>query len=649
MHLVIARFDGVQLHEESALQLSGVVRDIIVDSGFAYVALGDRGLSIVDLTNISQPAEVAFFWTGDALGISLVKNLALVAAGHNGLFAVDVSSPALPHLAWVHQTLGYARGLQVVADIAHLLDTGTGVVAIRTLGRGAPEVLAEYVHESRPDAIEALGNLVYLTGFTDGLQIVDVTDPAAPVLLSRSVGHGWGLTIASGIAVIANANLDIIDVSDPHQPRYLAHVATPGSAMALSSTGSRVLVGFYGGGVATVDISDPEQPLTVARLVTGGVGGSIGTGNGLAAIAGSYGFSIFDISQAGRPVELSRFDGGSGISDVAIEDHLAVVADFNRGLHIIDLTNPEQPEPLGLITLPRVRAVDFQDSIAYLASVQDGFIIVDLADHNRPSVRSTLPLLDTRVYDVAVAHGLAFLGCGNNSIVIVDVSDPGNPIEISRIGDSNVPFAGGMSVAVSNGLVYSTTGSRGLSIIDVSDPAAPVLLSQTFDEGINAGGLSVSGDLAVVTGWNDGLWVFDVSDPSHPFLLDQLRVAGNASDVALVDSVVMLGQSSAGISMYDAESCIEGVPPQVFAWWPPTPTVGQRVDFSPAYHDALSYFWTFEDGTVSTAIQPNHRFSTTGPAIVRLTTDNGQQIVTTELSMQVQNPALRRGRGRVRP
>ena len=71
--------------------------DVAVSGNYAYVAGGDGGLRIIDISNPAAPTEAGFYDTpGDARGVAVAGNYAYVADGKGGLRMIDISNPAAP-------------------------------------------------------------------------------------------------------------------------------------------------------------------------------------------------------------------------------------------------------------------------------------------------------------------------------------------------------------------------------------------------------------------------------------------------------------------------------------------------------------------------------------------------------------------------
>ena len=67
-----------------------------------------------------------------------------------------------------------------------------------------------------------MGNTAYVAVGSAGMDIVDVTDPTAPTLLSNfdSAGNTVDLVVDQRIAYLANesAGIELVDVEDPSAP-----------------------------------------------------------------------------------------------------------------------------------------------------------------------------------------------------------------------------------------------------------------------------------------------------------------------------------------------------------------------------------------------------------------------------------------------
>ena len=77
-------------------------------------------------------------------------------------------------------------------------------------------------------------NLIYCANGSDGLAIVDVSDPGSPVLVGSvdTPGTAVSVSVSGNIACVADwtGGLQIIDVSNPAFPSIIGNAAIPNAA-----------------------------------------------------------------------------------------------------------------------------------------------------------------------------------------------------------------------------------------------------------------------------------------------------------------------------------------------------------------------------------------------------------------------------------
>jgi hypothetical protein len=334
-----------------------------------------------------------------------------------------------------------------------------------------------------------------------------------------------------------------LDVADPGHPvplgRY-AGVAVPAGDLAVAREWVYVAAGD---GLVVVDVTDPTSPAGAGayRFET-----LPGTGRD-AAVAGRYayvaagedGLQVVDLSDPANPRVMSGLETAGHAWDVALAGGdpaghtYAYVADEYNGLRIVDVSDPLQPVEVGYYDVPG--PLEFFHGVAVAGSdppgptyayVADGGLgvtglrVVDVADPGRPVEVAWLPLaapqqegLPARVEDVGVANSYVYLAAGTAGLRVVDVSDPGAPREV---GSYDTPGRAD-NLVVSGHFVYLCDGD--LRILDVAEPAAPALVGfYDLPEGAGTPAVAIGGPLghtyAYVTG--GGIRILDVSDASRP-------------------------------------------------------------------------------------------------------------------------------------
>jgi len=137
--------------------------------------------------------------------------------------------------------------------------------------------------------------------------------------------------------------------------------------------------------------------------------------------------------------------------------------------------------------------------------------------------------------DIAVQGQYAYVAAQEGGLIILDVSDPANPVRVS----SHETSGPAQCVAAAGNHAYVADGSAGLQVIDVSDPANPMHVGGYITSG-SFSGVSVAGNHAYLAGsrqegatWTNGVQVIDISDPANPVRVGGYDTSGYAQGVAV--------------------------------------------------------------------------------------------------------------------
>lgn len=156
--------------------------------------------------------------------------------------------------------------------------------------------------------------------------------------------------------------------------------------------------------------------------------------------------------------------------------------------------------------------------------------LVVVGELEAPIANSTLAVVDGIAYVASRSDASAELP-PPGSLRIVDVSEPGRPLELGSLR----PFREPRAIEAAGDVAYLADVADGLHLIDVSDPARPLerarILEQAWD-------VEVVGSLAYVASGPDGLRVIDVSDPAVPQEIGSF--AGSARLVEVEDGLAFV-------------------------------------------------------------------------------------------------------------
>ncbi|NCS55322.1 MAG: hypothetical protein GPJ23_25185 [Microcystis aeruginosa G13-05] len=171
--------------------------------------------------------------------------------------------------------------------------------------------------------VQVVGNYAYVADWALGLQIIDISNPAAPNLKGNYqifIGDAFGVQIVGNYAYVAaswSVGLQIIDISNPAAPNFKGNYNTSGDAVAPT------LKGNYNTPGTAVDVQVVGNYAYVADW--------------------ALGLQIIDISNPAAPNLKGNYNTSGAAADVQVVGNYAYVADYEGGLQILDVSDFTNP------------------------------------------------------------------------------------------------------------------------------------------------------------------------------------------------------------------------------------------------------------------------------------------------------------------
>nr|NCS59516.1 calx-beta domain protein [Microcystis aeruginosa G11-04] len=160
----------------------------------------------------------------------------------------------------------FARDVQIVGNYAYVADWDSGLQIIDISNPAAPTFKGNYNTSGFARDVQIVGNYAYVADAWSGLQIIDISNPAAPTLKGNydTSGRAWDVQIVGNYAYVADRDwgLQIIDISNPAAPTFKGNYQTSGSAWDVQIVGNYAYVADYDGGLKIIDVSDFTNPST---------------------------------------------------------------------------------------------------------------------------------------------------------------------------------------------------------------------------------------------------------------------------------------------------------------------------------------------------------------------------------------------------
>ena len=203
------------------LALDGEAWDIAVAGQVAYVATGDHGLAIVDISDPGQPILLGSRnLTGFSVSVAVdaTRGLAAVASHfvEPGLHIVDVSDSAHPVVQRTIALPDGARQVEVLDGVAYVA-SGTAVVAIELV---SGDLLQTLDLGGTLTGLAREGETLFAMDQAGTLTAVDISGTQMAARDTLAVADGGGeVFVGGGIAYVASqgfrGGFATVDVSDP--------------------------------------------------------------------------------------------------------------------------------------------------------------------------------------------------------------------------------------------------------------------------------------------------------------------------------------------------------------------------------------------------------------------------------------------------
>ena len=233
-----------------AVTLPGVITAFAVSGTVVYATVGLRGLAVVDVSNPDTPIVVGILKTpGEAVRIAVAGSKAVVANRMSGAEVVDVSDRTRPVSLGSYYTDGYTRDVAAAGSVAYVVDSSNDFAVVDLSRNGPPAALTiqQSVTTSGFVAVSATGGgkIAYVLG-GGSLQTYDVSDAAAPKRVAASPISGRTQAVvldrSFGYVAAGTDGVQILDLSDPLKPIVRGAYRPPGAARDVAASGDLIFV-----------------------------------------------------------------------------------------------------------------------------------------------------------------------------------------------------------------------------------------------------------------------------------------------------------------------------------------------------------------------------------------------------------------------
>lgn len=189
------------------LPFSGWTNGVTVDGERAIVANGSNGVWFVDITDPNEMTIISHCATGDfALESVIYGNYAYVADRFRGMKIIDFSDIQSPKVIGEYDS-PHVSNVALQDDL--LAVNGWGRIYLFSIQENpsAPTMVGNYLPRAEARNSMFCGHMLVLSHIDDGIEVVDVSNPAQPELLAFKSTPGY----PEGLAFLENNSVIIAD------------------------------------------------------------------------------------------------------------------------------------------------------------------------------------------------------------------------------------------------------------------------------------------------------------------------------------------------------------------------------------------------------------------------------------------------------
>ncbi len=475
----------------------------IWDNGDDTVILANStyGIRIFDVDGTTVTQKGAFKSPGRIFDSAGKGNYAYLAAGENGVDVYDVSDSASPALVTGVDLEGFVYGVAVEGTNLYAAGTlGTfdeesqgGLLEIVDITNPAgPTIVGSAALSGQPYDVVVRDGLAYVATQTTGMAIVDVSDPTDPEVLSSydTIGICYGAGLWGDFFVGADGlnGFTLLDVRDATYPKKVVDGFSLGSITDAEIWETHLYLAGGSNGITIADLSLPFNPSFGSTIDPASLREQSGQSKSAAAFnsymvvaetIGNLGsVRLFDLADPNSPTELegdSYLVGDPVKVTYNAEQGLVYIASQIAGLYIYDMTLTDEP------------AIDIDGR--WFGSDGTVGIVLEL-DQAHDVVSGTITLagattLQGTVSGVVSGDGASgTIACSDgtsDSITINTSSDDGLTVDISGTN------------AVS-GVSLAAFGIRGQQMLDPTLSALDKAAKDTTGEGAAQALLNIAGN-----------------------------------------------------------------------------------------------------------------------------------------------------------
>ena len=267
----------------SRFSTSGYSQDIIAVDTLLYIAQGEGGLVIINISDPKNPkivSEVTSELRGYSYKLAIKDSIVYIAAGNFGISVVQISDPYHPAVTVNNLPMKPARNLYVMGDYLFTAVSEQGFNISEISYPSQPDVRSTTYTPGYAQSVTATTDSNYLLVACGemGFAMMDISDfqqgfGIYPVAAWKDT-PGYAVDICNHptqpVAFLAcgTAGITIINYADTNNIKIIGSCSTGGYAKEVFYTDNKLFVTTETRGVQIFDVSDLSAPVKIGTVAT---------------------------------------------------------------------------------------------------------------------------------------------------------------------------------------------------------------------------------------------------------------------------------------------------------------------------------------------------------------------------------------------
>lgn len=264
--------DPSSLHETNALALGGYLYDMMLFGSIGYMASGNGGLTVLDVSNPVAPVVRDKIGASDGSAVDVVGtgDTAYVCRSSGAIMVLDASDPA-----GLTQSVAFAvssgSGMSVADGLAYITMGSSGMSVFDLTATNLPFPIAAIDTSLSLDSVTVQGSYAYCGSRTgQALLTLDCSNPESlqEVCTNTSLGYIARLVSESNrlYAASFDQGLLVFSLTNAAQPALIGQLNTRSCFRDMCAASNRVYAADGINGLLVIDASDPEAPVQTGQL-----------------------------------------------------------------------------------------------------------------------------------------------------------------------------------------------------------------------------------------------------------------------------------------------------------------------------------------------------------------------------------------------